>query len=78
MPAVTGVSSGLVNLAYGSMPLNSSVTASSGENGFEAIMDDVADASGIMTIDFAFNVLAGGPLSSRAERTLGSTTGDRP
>jgi hypothetical protein len=32
-------------------------TASVGENGYESFMDDVADSSGIMTIDFGFEVL---------------------
>jgi hypothetical protein len=52
VPAANGVSSGIINLAYGSMPVNSSPTATTGENGYEAFMDDAADSSGIMTIDF--------------------------
>jgi protocatechuate 3,4-dioxygenase beta subunit len=71
VPAVSGVSSGIINLSYGGMPVNSNVTSSSGENGFEAFMDDVADSSGIMTIDFGFEVTAGQPLAARQQRSLG-------
>jgi len=41
------VSSGIINLAYGTMPVNSASTAASGENGYEAFMDDAADSSGM-------------------------------
>jgi protocatechuate 3,4-dioxygenase beta subunit len=73
-PDVSGVSSGIINLAYGSMPVNSSPTASTGENGYESFMDDVADSSGIMTIDFGFAAPAGQPLSQRMTRDLASGT----
>lgn len=72
-PASAGVSSGIINLAYGSMPVNSSPTTSTGENGFEAFMDDAADSSGMMTIDFAFAPPAGQPTSVIARRDLSST-----
>ncbi|MDB6003702.1 MAG: hypothetical protein JWR15_689, partial [Prosthecobacter sp.] len=74
-PAATGVSSGLINLAYGSMPLNSSVTATSGENGFESFMDDAADDSGIMTIDFGFQAGAGSPNAVVEKRNLAADPG---
>lgn len=45
VPAADGSYSGIINLAYGSMPVNSSPTATTGENGFEAFMDDAADSS---------------------------------
>jgi hypothetical protein len=51
-----GVRSGNFTLSYGSMPLNTTGTQTFGENGYEAQMDDVADASGLMTIDFGFTV----------------------
>ena len=64
-PQLTGVSSGIINLAYGAMPVNSSPTAATGENGHEAFMDDAADSSGIMTIDFGFAAPLGAPLDQR-------------
>ncbi|MDP1590392.1 MAG: SdrD B-like domain-containing protein, partial [Prosthecobacter sp.] len=80
-PALDGVSSGIINLTHGSMPVNSSPTSSSGENGYESFMDDVADASGIMTIDFGFAAPAGQPLNQRMTRDLASgdtETADSP
>lgn len=71
--AVTGVSSGALNLSYGGMPLNSNVTDQAGENGFNAFMDDVADSSGVMTIDFGFYSLLG-PSAATERRTLTETT----
>ncbi|OYW77731.1 MAG: hypothetical protein B7Z37_02850 [Verrucomicrobia bacterium 12-59-8] len=75
LPAVTGISSGLINLAYGTMPLNSSVTSASGENGFQAFMDDAADDSGIMTIDFGFLAGAGSPNALEEKRNLALNPG---
>lgn len=72
-PAATGVVSGTLNLSYGGMPLNSTVTDPAGENGFNAFMDDVADSSGVMTIDFGFRSLLG-PLAATERRTLTGTT----
>ena len=69
-PQLTGVSSGIINLAYGAMPVNSSPTAATGENGHEAFMDDAADSSGIMTIDFGFAALLSAPLDQRITRDL--------
>ena len=74
-PSATGVSTGLINLAYGTMPLNSSDTASSGENGFEAFQDDVADDSGIMTIDFGFVSSSGSPMAAEETRNLALNPG---
>jgi hypothetical protein len=74
-PASTGVSSGLINLAYGTMPLNSSVTATSGENGFEAFQDDAADDSGMMTIDFGFVSGSGSPAAAVETRNLALNPG---
>jgi len=71
VPSAIGVSSGIVNLSYGGLPVNSNVTSSGGENGFEAFMDDAADSSGIMTVDFGFEVMGGQPLAARQQRTLG-------
>jgi hypothetical protein len=73
-PDVSGVSSGIINLAYGSMPVNSSPTASTGENGYESFMDDVADSSGIMTIDFGFEVLSGQPNAAHMQRNLAGSS----
>ena len=70
MPASTGIASGIVNLAYGILPLDSIVTASAGENGLDGFADDVVDASGIMTIDFGFVSSAGSPLSEVVTRNL--------
>jgi hypothetical protein len=70
VPAATGISSGIFNLAYGAMPLDSSVTATYGENGFQAFMDNVADDSGIMTIDFGFVSSTGSPLAEVVTRNL--------
>jgi hypothetical protein len=72
-PSSNGVSSGTINLAYGSMPVNSSPTSAVGENGYEAFMDDAADASGVMTIDFGFEVSAGQPSGQRMQRDLAAT-----
>ena len=69
-PASTGISSGIFNLAFGSMPLDSSLTATSGENGLDAFMDDVADDAGIMTIDFGFVSSTGSPLAQVETRNL--------
>jgi hypothetical protein len=71
-PLLTGVSSGIINLAYGAMPVNSSPTAATGENGHESFMDDAADSSGIMTIDFGFAAPLGAPLDQRMTRDLSS------
>ena len=76
VPAANGVYSGIINLAYGSMPVNSSPTATTGENGFEAFMDDAADSSGIMTIDFAFEAPAGQPNAAIVRRDLSSNSSD--
>ena len=69
-PAVTGISSGLINLAYGTLPLNSSLTSTSGENGFQSFMDDAADDAGMMTIDFGFVAGSGSPLAAVETRNL--------
>ncbi len=69
-PDATGISSGLINLAYGTMPLNSSVTSASGENGFQAFMDDAADDSGMMTVDFGFLGGTGSPSAVEVKRNL--------
>ncbi|WP_294231262.1 SdrD B-like domain-containing protein [Prosthecobacter sp.] len=76
LPAVTGVSSGIINLGYGTMPVNTGVTSTYGENGFESFMDDTADSSGIMTIDFGFSVLGLGlglPLAQHETRDLATS-----
>ena len=52
------------------MPLDSSLTATSGENGLDAFMDDVADDAGIMTIDFGFVSSTGSPLAQVETRNL--------
>ncbi len=74
-PDVTGVSTGLINLAYGTMPLNSSVTSTTGENGFQSFMDDAADDSGMMTIDFGFLAGAGSPNAVEVKRNLVTNPG---
>ncbi|MFZ2276727.1 MAG: SdrD B-like domain-containing protein [Prosthecobacter sp.] len=74
-PSATGVSSGIINLAYGTMPLNSSVTAATGENGFQSFMDDAADESGMMTVDFGFLGSAGSPNGVEVKRNLVTNPG---
>jgi hypothetical protein len=74
-PSATGISSGIINLAYGTMPLNSSVTASIGENGFQSFMDDAADESGMMTVDFGFLGSAGSPNGVEVKRNLVTNPG---
>ncbi len=74
-PATSGVSSGLINLAYGTMPLNSYVTSTTGENGFQSFMDDVADDAGMMTIDFGFVAGTGSPGALEVKRNLATNPG---
>ena len=74
-PAVNGITSGLINLAYGTMPLNSSSTFTSGENGFQAFMDDSADDAGMMTIDFGFLAGTGSPNALEVTRNLALNPG---
>ena len=74
-PSATGVSSGLINLAYGSMPLNSSVTSASGENGWQAFMDDAADDASVMTLDFGFMAGSGAPNALEEKRNLALNPG---
>ncbi|MBK8092605.1 MAG: putative Ig domain-containing protein [Verrucomicrobiaceae bacterium] len=53
-PLLDGVRSGNIQLAHGTLPLNSSVTDPTGENGIDSFKDDVYDASGTLTVDFGF------------------------
>ena len=67
---VDGIRTGNFTLAYGSMPLNSTTTQTFGENGYESQMDDLADASGLMTIDFGFKLLHAPPPSNSVTHDL--------
>lgn len=69
-PSTTGVSSGLINLLYGFMPVDSG-----SEHGFLADSDNGADANGDLTIDFGFRIPPpGSPLAGQVRRTLGGGT----
>ncbi|MFN7564503.1 MAG: SdrD B-like domain-containing protein [Prosthecobacter sp.] len=68
--AQDGIRTGNFNLAYGTMPLNTTSTQTFGENGYESQMDDLADASGLMTIDFGFKLLNAPPLSNAVSNDL--------